>query len=261
MEYAIGIAQKSGAKIILFYSYTIPMPLGDVTGRPFPYEYDLILEDQIKYVEKACQYIRSFSYENGGYLECQTLVQLDYPVEEAIADADKFNVDLIILGSETAGSLQKLFGTVGSAVAEKSRKPVLIVPQDTGPFSPFCKIVYATNFEEDYQTLSSVFDFVKIFAADLTILHVSHPGEDKSIENEFDEFRRNAKSISGISSLGFKSFTSGQTTDALTEYFLQTNSDLLILYKHHYSFFQRIFHKSVSNSLIFHSRFPVLIIH
>jgi nucleotide-binding universal stress UspA family protein len=62
-------------------------------------------------------------------LKVTSLVVQGYPLEKIIAEADKFKVDLIVMGSHGHGMLYHLLvGSVAEGVLRQARCPVLVVP-------------------------------------------------------------------------------------------------------------------------------------
>lgn len=67
-------------------------------------------------------------------IDAKGLMLKGAPAKAILAEADKLDADLIIMGSHGLGAVFKmLLGSVSSAVLKKSGRPVLIVPAQRDP--------------------------------------------------------------------------------------------------------------------------------
>lgn len=136
-QYALDIAQKHGAKIIILHAIE-PIP-------PIVKHYVKGFVDEIKWEEKV-QYEQKTAIEEIGKrlqnfcdreaqkgLPCADLVSTilvrpGHPVEEILKVAEEEACDLLILGTHGKGFLKQTFlGSVARSVLDRTRKPVFIV--------------------------------------------------------------------------------------------------------------------------------------
>jgi len=132
--YAIDFAQKHNASIVILH---VVERAPD--ARPYIPMRELVKgqEETIKNaIEEIKNRLQSFCTrvegEIGGpcvELVSKTLVPVGHPTEEILNAADREDCDLIILGNHGKGFLAHTFlGSVSSAVLQRTRKPVFIVP-------------------------------------------------------------------------------------------------------------------------------------
>jgi len=132
--YAIDFAQKHNANIIILHVVEqVP------NARPYLSTEEIIKsrEDSVKEaIEEIKNRLQSFCTRVEGEigspcveLVSKRLVPVGHPTEEILNAADKEDCDLIILGTHGKGFLAHTFlGSVSSAVLQRTRKPVFIVP-------------------------------------------------------------------------------------------------------------------------------------
>ena len=136
--YAIDFAQKHHATIVILH---VVERAPDV--RPYIQMQELIKnqEESIKEaVEEIKRRLQSFCTRVEGEmgppcveLVSKTLVLVGHATEEILNTADKEDCDLLILGTHGKGLLAHTFlGTVSSAVLQRTRKPVFIIPLPSG---------------------------------------------------------------------------------------------------------------------------------
>ncbi len=141
-QYALEVAQKHGAKIVIFHAVE-PIP-------PMVMHYVKGFVDEIKWDEKtryeqqvAIEQIKSrlrrfCDRQSKICLPClelisETLVRPGHPVEEILKAADEQACDILILGTHGKGFLKQTFlGSVARSVLDRTRKPVFIVPIPEG---------------------------------------------------------------------------------------------------------------------------------
>jgi len=132
--YAINIARKFGAKIIILHAIE-PIPVHILAYAP---ELGERIENKDR--KEAVDHIQNLLQEFCRKVETQIgapclaliskfLVRVGHPVEEILKGADEEDCDIIILGSHGKGFLKQTFlGSVSSAVLHRSKKPVFIIP-------------------------------------------------------------------------------------------------------------------------------------
>ncbi len=133
--FAIDLAQKHDATIIILHAVE-PLP-PDILPYLEREKVARIEKDNAKEaIEKIKNRLGDFcrrTEEQIGHpcigLVSKTLVPLGHPTEEILNGADREDCDLIVLGSHGKGFLAHTFlGSVSSAVLQRTRKPVFIIP-------------------------------------------------------------------------------------------------------------------------------------
>jgi nucleotide-binding universal stress UspA family protein len=86
-------------------------------------------EDIRKGVQEFCKKAETLMGSQCDNLVSKILVPLGYPVEEILKTADDEGCDVIVLGTHGKGFLRQTFlGSVAASVAERTRKPLFVIP-------------------------------------------------------------------------------------------------------------------------------------
>lgn len=118
-RYAVALAQKCGAKVILFYAH------GQVSGR-------IGAEGRQKIVQKNLEGIdKVFGIYEDGFKEAgvkfETVVAAGEPSDAIIKAACEYNCGMIIMGAKGQTGVRKVLGSVATTVSSSSPIPVLVV--------------------------------------------------------------------------------------------------------------------------------------
>ncbi len=118
-RYAVALAQKCGAKVILFYAH------GQVSGR-------IETEGRKKIVQKNLENIdKVFGIFEDGFKEAgvpfETVVAPGDPAEAIIKAACELSCGMIIMGAKGQTGVRKVLGSVASKVSSHSPIPVMVV--------------------------------------------------------------------------------------------------------------------------------------
>lgn len=183
-------------------------------------------------------------------------------VPQGIVDAAKtFNAGFIIMGiSGTESKLEEAI--VGSSAVDVSRHseiPVIVVPAKA-TYSSIKKILLAVDFKKSAETtpVVAIKKLLDDTNAQLDILHVEAntadevnlDAEKNIVENLFQNYNPQYHFLQG------KVFT-----DAINQFALENNSDLIIVIPKKHGLFEGIFKRSHTKALAFHSHIPIMTIH
>jgi len=135
LDHAIGLAEKSGAKITLIHVYSVIVPLvpaGDVLASPttatpaFTAVADKLTMETEKLGAKILDDAEKVVKERG--ISVDKVLREGDIVKEIVAEAQKGGYDLIVLGHRGMSRLgELLLGAVSEGVSHKAPCPVLIV--------------------------------------------------------------------------------------------------------------------------------------
>lgn len=136
-RYAVDLAQKNDAKIVIFHAIE-PIP-------PYVRHYVMPFEDESEWEEKMKkeqdltakrikERLEDFCKKESQRIPCldlvlKIIVKTGYPVEEIIRTAEEEDCDVLVLGTHGKGFLLETFlGSVARSVLDRTRKPVFIIP-------------------------------------------------------------------------------------------------------------------------------------
>lgn len=248
-DYAAALAKAMHANLTLLHAYAAPFPVAEVPMITFnPEEMHEICVVQLK---EECE---SLKKKYG--IEVKYSCGMGGAVSE-ILDRSA-SADLVVMSIHGMGRLGELLvGSTTTAVMEQCQKPIIVVPEHA-VFKPYEKIGLACDYDPrtELHTLEMLKFLTNHFHAQLMILQVKKREEEISVE----------EAVSGLhleQQIGeipheFYLREGDDPTEGINTFVDDYKLDLITLMPHHRGFFDRLFHKSISKSLAFHTHIPML---
>lgn len=258
--YALLLADKLGAEIQLLHCIHPGMAVAemptysiDISNRLLEIAQDNMLHFTKEGLTSVLQQVKSMPLVSDN-------VVIGSVAERAQAMVKEEQYDLVVMGTQGATTTwDHLFGSLASGVLMNAPCPVLIVPEKA-KFTSFKKICYATDLEgfEVYAGQELVAAF-RPMVADLHFIHVTKRGvEEAPFDFELVDLLYNRKD------LPFKvTATEVVGTDistAIIEEAEKLGSNLIVMSRPHYSFFDQLFHKSKTREVALHTHLPLLVL-
>jgi nucleotide-binding universal stress UspA family protein len=181
-------------------------------------------------------------------------------VADEICDyATKNEADLILLGTTGAsGAAEILFGSNAASVVAKTKVPVMVIPKNT-TYKYLTRIVYATDYNEpEFPAVMRLIYFAEQYDCPLDIVHVKSES-DRYFNAENNFFKKNKAQFS-YPNMSFIDLEKGDIVKSINQYIEDKQVDLLVMAKHNRSFFDRLFHSSLSKKMAIHSHIPLLVL-
>ena len=184
-EFAFNFAQNMNAEVVLLHVYFTPiyttsLPYGDV------FNYQIADEENVKNIlqkvhadlnalsNKVKEKVASGEFPNVKY---SCVLREGIPEEEILRYSKEYRPRIVIMG--TRGKNQKdidLIGSVTVEIIERSRVPVLAIPENT-PFKQLAeakRIAFITNFDQrDLIAFDSLITALKPFHFSVSLIHLS----------------------------------------------------------------------------------------
>lgn len=270
-EFGFNYAQNTGAEVILLHVYFTPiystsLPYGDI------FNYQLSDDENVKTIlqkvhaelngllDKVKEKIASGQFPNVKYM---CVLRESIPEEEILRYVKDCCPRIVIMG--TRGKNQKdldLIGSVTAEVIERSRVPVLAIPENT-PFRQFSEvkhIAFITNFDQrDLIAFDSLIASFKSFRFSVSLIHLS------GIKDTWDEIK-----LGGIKEYFHKQYPQldihydvvqdDDLLNNLEQYIEKENIDIIALTSYRRNIFYRLFNPSIARKMIFHSDTPMLVL-
>lgn len=256
LQFAIDLAKELAAKVQVVHVHSPAL-----SGPPAP---KLVDEGGLEYKQSLLNALKSPHLgqeeitEDQEYIVETTLVK-GFAAEEIQKISQKPDTDLLIMGTTGQGGLmEKLFGSISLEVARKAACPVILVP-DKARFKGFQNIVYASNYHPAEETvLPKVFNFARSFKP---VLHFAHINEQK--QNKYFVQSNYLGQISSDENMAFKIITieSENVMKGLNRYAEEQQADLMIMATIQRNFLGKLFHRSITQRMIFNTSIPLLILH
>lgn len=259
--YACRLAEKLHAKIILTHVFHVPVIDPNI---PADLTEDMISEKRMNSLEqfkKINQKMAGIIGEDQfGKIKTENLLRQGFAVSEIEELSREIAPDLIIMGTQGASGLKKLIGSNTSNIVQRSHVPVLVVPSEAR-FSGIGHILYATELgSEEFKAINQLLDFAKIFGAGITCLHVYKDNElpDEARMADLKQYFHNDLKMHYIQ---LEFVHNNDIAEGIHQFLEMHDCELLAMQTHHRNFFNKLFHKSLTRKMAFHTDKPLLAFH
>ena len=253
VQYALKIVNKLGGTLTLLHVFTIFQPTRATMRLQLKsLEKDLLdtsredLEAFVKSISKQMKTVQSINVKVAKGTSFNDTVK---------REAKKLRTGLIVMGTKGASGLKKyVLGSNTASVIEISHVPVLAVPE-LGDFKSFKNIVYATDLRHVQKELKTLIPYLEKFNSTVHLLHVtSSLKEVSALEKKIDGIVTKA----GITNVICKVIVNKNIDEAIDYYVSESNADLLTMFTHEVSFYEKLFNRSMTRKMAFHSKIPLL---
>jgi len=267
-EYALGIAERLNAEIMLFHSfYFNVMPLITVAE---PFTYQVSTEQSLTEIkELAEKNMMDFYLTLKNEVDKRNIqqVRINYhlthgiPEEEIISYCDDYNPGVIIMGTRGHSEDDEvLFGNVTTKVVEDAKVPVLAIPE----ISKYqgvnrTNILYATNFDKsDIKAIRKLLSLIYEFDVKIHCVHIGESKWDsvllENLKNHFDEhysgFEMECALVEG-----------NDVLKELQKFIDDKRIDIIAMNTHKRNFLSQILNPSLTRRMLFHTHTPLLVFH
>lgn len=253
VQYAIKIANQLNGRITLLNVVTVS-PSVRVSMRMKVRD---LYRDLFAFAERDLEALmRQVSYDLQTTEPIRWNVVAGNVVRDAVVkEARRSKAGLIVMGTRGASGIKKTFlGSNTASLIEVSDIPVLAVPEHA-EFRGFKDIVYASDLAQLEKELKVLIPYVEKFGSVIHLVHVARQGDDVgALEEKIEKV---------VSKLGYTNIVTLVTVDqfiegALDQYLGISKSDLLTMFTHNLNFYEKLFDKSITRKMAFHSPVPLL---
>ena len=272
-EFGFNFAHNIGAEVVLLHVYFTPiyatsLPYGDV------FNYQLADEENVKNIlqkvhtdlkslsDKVKEKVATGEFPNVKYT---CVLREGIPEEEVLRYAKEYRPRIIVMG--TRGKNQKdidLIGSVTAEVIERSRVPVLAIPENT-PFKEFSevkRIAFITNFDQrDLIAFDSLISSLKPFKFAISLIHLSDDVKDTWNEIKLGGIKEYFQKQYPLLDISYDVVKNDDLLNSLDGYIKSNHIDIIALTSYKRNIFSRLFNPGIARKMIFHSDTPLLVIY
>lgn len=255
LHYAISLANKINAELHLLYIKNIPL-----VDSSYPNTiYQTYMAEIDEFADKSFKKLETKILNDSG-VKFKTQAAYGFINDEIQEYTNANKIDLIILGTTGASGIQEvLIGSNAASVVAKSEIPVLVIPP-SAKFEEILHIVYATDFNEpEFPAVSRLAYFAGLYNADISILHVKSE-YDNYFDEEHNFFVKNKDQIALNNWKVVKVDEKENIIESINSYVELEHTNLLVMAKHNRNFFDKLFHRSLSKQMAFHTKIPLLVL-
>lgn len=271
-EFGFNFAQNIGAEVILLHVYFTPiyatsLPYGDV------FNYQLNDEGGAeKILQKVHADLNVLSDKVKEKVASRELPDIKYtcvlregiPEDEVLHYAKEYRPRIIVMG--TRGKNQKdidLIGSVAAEVIERSRVPVLAIPENT-PFKQFSevkRVAFITNFDQrDLLAFDSLIHSLEPFKFSVSLIHLSDV-KDTWNEIKLGGIKEYFQKQYPLLDIRYDIVKNDDLLNSLDTYIKSNHIDVISLTSYKRNIFSRLFNPGIARKMIFHSDTPLLVIY
>lgn len=162
---------------------------------------------------------------------------------------------LIVMGTRGASGLAKyVLGSNTVKILDISPIPVLAVPEKAD-FKTFKNVVYTSNLKNLEGELKMLCTYLKMFDSTLHLLHVAEKGAD--IEKLQDIIKTTLKKVDYRKSTVTIQINK-KVDEAIDSFVQQLKADLVTMFTHKKSTYDKLFNRSITKKMAFQSKVPLL---
>lgn len=254
IDFAIRLYQDTDARFVLAHAYHVPQ-----AGATMLISIDQTVRRQAR-AELEATRDRILTQFNLDTKRIDTVLEYGdvvWLVERCVREMKASN---IVMGTTGAGNVvERMLGSSATAIIKKQLCPVLAIPKNT-EFHPIQSIVLAADFTEGehFHDLEELTEIANKFEAAVRIVHVE-------TEDALIDARQAAAGLQLHHQLDAVPHTFHQTNGSniastIVNFVEEHPADLLVMLPNRYSWFEAIFHRSVTRQVAFETPIPLLVI-
>jgi len=262
LNYAVEIARKIKGNLILFHAYSVQLIDPNMPAEIYLSAYqeeEKSAKENLETLSKRL--IESNKGDDGSSLfNIDTIVSQGLVVDEVLALSDEFKIDMIIMGTHGASGITEfILGSNTASVIERASIPVLAIPHNID-YSNINNIVYAyDDIMSGLPKFNRLLDFAKIYDSEITLLHIIESGKDTTELNK-KEFEK-IKGAVNYGKIRLELVKEENILEGINDYVNSNNVDILAMTIKKRSLFDKIFSRSLTKKMAYHTKVPLLALH
>lgn len=268
--YAAHVAQQKGAEITLFHSYFNPVTDPGASDHFYAFPVS-IAETLNEIIENSNELMNDFRKKLDNYTMDQSITGVSMKTEliggvaeGAVLDfAEVGKYDLLIVGIRGKESAQNWLGSFTTDIINKSRIPVLAIPENTFyKKTMFKRVMYATNFDKtDGIAIQELIKIARPLETHISIVHIDDTMDNPFINYDLAHFKE--KYIGDVNqvSMDFNLIVNKNLTVGIDHFIAEHKIDIISVTAHKRNLITSLFLPSLTKELLFRLEIPILIFH
>ena len=257
MHYAIDMAKKVNASLLLLHVYQVPVSFTDT---PIVL---VSIEDLRKGAEEQVAHLKTeVEHFTSGSLKVYTETRLGNVADELENLCNKINPFAVVMGTKGASGVERiLFGSNTLTAIRHLTWPVICVPPGKTFGDGIKKIGFACDFKDVVKTTPThyIVDFVREFNAELDVLNVDY--HNKHFKPETPEQSALLHTMLEEAGPVYHFIEHADIEDGINEFAEKNNIDLIITIPKKHRLLEGVFKPSSTKQLVYQSHVPVMCVH
>lgn len=258
-NYGVDMALAINASVLLLHVFQVPVSYNNNMDVPLPIidvnQLEEINKEKMQTLKEELQHVTS------NKIQIDTEARMGMLTEELEDIGEKVKPFAIVMGNKGGGAVERLLvGSAALSAIRNIKEPIVIVPSGA-TFNGIKKIGFACDFKKIEETTPVHYlkDWAKTFNAEVGILNVDYNKD--SVSPEVKEKTTLLQSLLGDTKTNFFFINNEDVEKGINEFAENNNVDLLLVVPRKHNLLERLFQKSHSSDLVFHSHIPILSIH
>jgi nucleotide-binding universal stress UspA family protein len=245
-KYGQALAQLLGAAFELIHVFSAPSKAAQLFSKT---TFSPIAEQE----KAALTRLRRFA--NNKTVACA--VYEGAPAEKLLELSKQGVFDMLVIGAkEEKGLFEKIVPSINTLLVKDAPCPVLLIPPKVKIPECVDNIVYAASESSSgADSIAAITQWAKDLNATIHFIHVNSPIYTEAI-TEFENLITDKSVKYQFHKLDFVT-----VRGAMDAYCAAQGIDMLVTMTKHYDFWGKIFHNSVTETLIWNINLPVLVLH
>jgi nucleotide-binding universal stress UspA family protein len=248
---AISFAQLFNAKLELLHVYHRPYAKPQADTESLLRKKRIQVEDRFEQLEKDMPALRRISYKISKEIGVST--------EKIIEKAAEPQIDFIIMATKGAKGLGELWGSKTAEIVKHTHIPVLVIPNHA-QLTSIDKITLACDYSKAAATnvLKELVQLAEFYKADIDVVTINR--DEWKLTDSEQKVRKDVHHKLEEIPHSFSFIFHDDIEEGLLKFSYETGADLICILSKSYGFIESVFHDSLTQSLVFHSKLPLLVL-
>ncbi|AXG74398.1 universal stress protein [Flavobacterium arcticum] len=257
-NYALKFATIFNADIIVLHVYDLPIIETPVLPEATKEVFDVVAQNQENKFKDEIKKLQKIADKRNPEVKKLNSILLNgdliYNINKVCNDK---NVDLIIMGTTGASGVREIFlGSNTATVIANAKATVLGVPVAAEFHHQIKNIVFTTQYkDEDNKALRQLLKLANKIKANVYCLHVQNNDDPADIEQKLNEWKMLYKD----EKIDFFSITGNDVEQTILNFIDNQHIDMVAMLKHKRSFFESLFHTSITRKMAYHTKTPIIV--
>jgi nucleotide-binding universal stress UspA family protein len=258
--YALRFADSFGAELLILHVYDLPIvetpAMPDSTQEIF----DIVEMNQFNSFKDQLPELHEVAQNNNlGHVQMRNILlygDLIYNIKKICKEEV---VDLIVMGTKGASGLKETFmGSTTASVIANSTVPVLGIPAEA-EYHPIKNIAFTTQYnDKDNHALVQALEIANKYNAATHCVYIENKDNGADVAHtKIEEW----KQLYANQNIDFYTLHDDNVEHAMLDFMEKQQIDLVIMRTHKRSFFEGLFHKSLTKKMAYHTKVPLLVFH
>ena len=183
-------------------------------------------------------------------------------IDDIQETVEKNNIDLLVMGTHGASGFREAFiGSNAQKVVRNCKVPVLTVREEVQDLEVDCMVFASDYLEFDInEQLPKVKNIAEVLESELHLLYVNTPAYFEQSDDTIDRMERVAEQY-GLDDAMQYIYNDFNIDEGIMHYSDLVEADMIVLVTHGFKGLKRLISDHVSESVVNHSKTPVLVFH